>query len=488
MALAWENGYALLGASENTIPGQTCFPENSWPTRTTMFRNRRLCSHRCITYGFWLWLLLGLPSICFQPAENTRQASSSYEQTTPVDSSCQTREAPAQQREAHLAKLGIERWHNQSRRGQGVKIAILDSGFRDYRQFLGKGLPAKVAVRSFRKDQNLEARDSQHGILCGEILHALAPEAELLLANWETDDAQAFLDAVRWAKSEGAKIISCSLIMPGWSDGDGGGDVHRTLQQVLGDGRSAGDVMCFASAGNVAERHWFGEFVPNNSGWHCWKADLTRNVLKPWGDDRVAVEFYGSVRSTYEIHVIHERTGKVVGKAALQKEAGKTWGRAQVRFEPEPDSTYSLRVRCLEDRPESNRETFHVVVLGAALETTTSRGSIPFPGDGASVYAVGAVDAEKRRASYSSCGPNSTLPKPDFVATVPFPSLCRQHPFSGTSAAAPQAAGLAALLWSYHPDWTPNQIHQKMRQTALDLGPPGHDYDTGYGLIRLPPP
>jgi subtilisin family serine protease len=452
-----------------------------------MIRNPQSSTVRWIAHGTWLWLLLGLPLAFFQPVDIERPADSSYEQTMPDVPSAEKLETPARQRRAHLAKLGIEHWHQHSRRGQGVKIAVLDSGFRDYRQFLGKGLPAKVTVRSFRKDQNVEARDSQHGILCGEVLHALAPEAELLLANWETDDSQAFLDAVRWAKAEGAKIISCSLIMPGWSDGEGGGDVHRALQKVLGEGRSAGDVMCFASAGNVAERHWVGEFAPNDSGWHCWKDAVTRNVLKPWGDARVSVEFYGSVRSAYEIQVIHEPTGKVVGNTALQMKAGKSWGRAPVRFEPVPDSTYSLRVRCLQHRAGSKSEAFHVVVLGAALEITTSRGSIPFPGDGATVYAVGAVDAQKRRASYSSCGPNSNLPKPDFVATVPFPSLCRQHPFSGTSAAAPQAAGLAALLWSHNPDWTPHQIHQKMRETALDLGPPGHDYDTGYGLIRLLP-
>ena len=438
--------------------------------------------------GVWLGLLLGLSSLFFQPAQIVRQADSFYEQETPECARAKKLESPADQRRAHLAKLGIERWHRQSRRGQGVKIAILDSGFRDYRQFLGKGLPAKVTVRSFRKDQNLEARDSQHGILCGEVLHALAPEAELLLANWETDDSQAFLNAVRWAKAEGANIISCSLIMPSWSDGEGGGEVHRSLQQVLGDGRSARDVLCFASAGNLAERHWCGDFAPNDQGWHRWKEGVTQNVLTPWGDTRVAVEFYSRVHSAYEIQVMHERTGKLAGKAVLQMDATKTCGRAQVRFEPEADSAYHLRVRCLEDRAGSKPEAFHVVVLGGSLECTTSRGSIPFPGDGASVYAVGAVDAQTQRAAYSSCGPNSSQPKPDFVATVPFPSLCRQHPFSGTSAAAPQAAGLAALLWSHYPCLTPNQIHQKMRETALDLGPPGHDYDTGYGLIRLPPP
>src|SRR5262245_64488963 len=105
-------------------------------------------------------------------------------------------------------------------------FAILQSGFSDYRQFLVKGLPASVKTKSFRKDGNFEARDSQHGILCAEVIHAIAPEAEILLVNWEPDSSQAFLDAVRWAKLEGAKVLSCSLIMPSWSDGEGGGEVH----------------------------------------------------------------------------------------------------------------------------------------------------------------------------------------------------------------------------------------------------------------------
>ena len=143
-----------------------------------------------------------------------------------------------------------------------------------------------------------------------------------------------------------------------------------------------------------------------------------------------------------------------------------------------------MRVRCLE-AAGGKAEAFHVVVLGGSLECAVGRGSIPFPGDGASVIAVGAVDGKRERLAYSSCGPNSRVPKPDFVASVPFPSLCRNKPFAGTSAAAPQGAGVAALLWSRHPDWTASQVVQAMREAALDLGPAGHDWETGYGLMRL---
>ena len=52
---------------------------------------------------------------------------------------------------------------------------------------LGKALPSTVAIHSFRSDHDLEAKDSQHGILCGEVIHTIAPDAELLFANWDTD-------------------------------------------------------------------------------------------------------------------------------------------------------------------------------------------------------------------------------------------------------------------------------------------------------------
>ena len=402
-----------------------------------------------------------------------------------VEQTADSLDAPVQERRQHLANLGVTPFHEQGWRGQGIKIAILDSGFRDYRQFLGNGLPARVKAKSFREDRNLEARDSQHGILCGEVLHAIAPEAELLLANWEPDSPQAFLDAVRWAKSEGAKLVSCSLIMPSWSDGEGGGEVHRGLQPLLGDGRSMRDMLCFASAGNTAQRHWCGMFTPNDDGWQQWRDDTAGNTLIPWGHERVAVEFYGPTRTAFEVQVVHRATGELIGRSMLHVDSTNAAGRAVVRFDPEPGVKYQVKVRCV-DSPSARMEAFHLVVLGGSLECTTWRGSIPFPGDGAQVCAVGAVDAKNDRLFYSSCGPNSRLPKPDFVATVPFPSLCRERPFAGTSAAAPQAAGLAALLWSSHPDWTPNQITQALREAALDLGPPGHDCETGYGLIRLP--
>src|SRR5262249_60156774 len=126
-----------------------------------------------------------------------------------------------------------------------LKRARLDMGFRGYRAHLGQGLPSQVTVRWFRGDGTLEAKASQHGILCGEVIHALAPDAELLLANWEPDRSDQFLEAVRWARQQGARILSCSLIMPSWSDGEGGGTVHAALARLLGGDGETGGVPLF---------------------------------------------------------------------------------------------------------------------------------------------------------------------------------------------------------------------------------------------------
>jgi subtilisin family serine protease len=406
------------------------------------------------------------------------------EEATPDSLAAAGSGVPARQRSQIMAQLGVDRWYKLGYRGRGVKVAVLDSGFRGYRAHLGTTLPARVTVRSFRSDHNLEARDSQHGILCAEVIHTLAPDAELLLANWDPDQPDEFIEAARWARQQGARVISCSLIMPSWSDGEGGGPVNEALAEILGPGTGRGDLLAFASAGNTAQRHWTGRFRDNGRGLHEWQAGQVDNELIPWGNERISVEMCWQPGANYELSVWDAATGAEVGRTrgriGLRGKTKRCC--AVVHFVPESGCTYCVRIRRLWGQPGR----FHLVALGGGLSEATVNGSIPCPADGPAVIAVGAVDGAGRRVCYSSCGPNSRRPKPDFVATVPFPSSWRGRAFTGTSAAAPQAAALAALLWSRYTQWTAAQVHTAMQAAALDLGPRGHDYETGYGLIRLP--
>ncbi len=54
---------------------------------------------------------------------------------------------------------------------------------------------------------------------------------------------------------------------------------------------------------------------------------------------------------------------------------------------------------------------------------------------------------------------------------------------SGTSMAAPFVTGVAALVWSVHPEWNAEQVRYWLSATAQDLGAKGHDEQYGYGRL-----
>jgi subtilisin family serine protease len=56
--------------------------------------------------------------------------------------------------------------------------------------------------------------------------------------------------------------------------------------------------------------------------------------------------------------------------------------------------------------------------------------------------------------------------------------------FFGTSAAAPHAAAVAALMLEAVPTTTPHTIYVILQLTASDMGPPWFDFDSGFGLIQ----
>jgi len=55
---------------------------------------------------------------------------------------------------------------------------------------------------------------------------------------------------------------------------------------------------------------------------------------------------------------------------------------------------------------------------------------------------------------------------------------------SGTSMATPGVSGMAALVWSNHPQCTGTEIREALKATAMDAGAAGKDVYFGYGIVN----
>ncbi|VTS03609.1 S8 family serine peptidase [Tuwongella immobilis] len=350
-----------------------------------------------------------------------------------------------------IDRLNVPDWHAKRFTGQGIRVAVLDSSFRGYRQHLGRELPQTVVTQSFRRDGNLEPTSSPHGLLCAELIHRIAPDAEILLANWEPNQPDRFLAAVQWAVAQQASIISCSVVMPAWSDGQGGGAIHQQLQRLLRSEDPTNSVWMVASIGNLAERHWHGELQPNADGCHHWNPDQLDSIndFYPWNAGPVGVECVAlsqsNAQSLPEFEVIDSTTSQPVAVERFAIPARDLPG-LSIRWRAQSDHEYGIRAMVPAHRHASPLKPvrFRLVALGGELEHHHPRGSLAFPGDHPRVIAVGAVDSSGERVPYSGIG-TSRDHKPELVAVVPVPLSARLEPFGGTSAAAPQIAGLAAL-------------------------------------------
>ena len=133
----------------------------------------------------------------------------------------------------------------------------------------------------------------------------------------------------------------------------------------------------------------------------------------------------------------------------------------------------------------------NVVVVCAAGNYSSS--TVSYPASHPNVIAVGGTDKNNRRASFAQYGQNLDVVAP----AVGIYSTALNNNYNsedGTSFAAPQVSGVAALILSVRPDLTGQQVRNVIEQTAQKVG--GYSYATtsgrpngtwnqemGYGLV-----
>ncbi len=110
---------------------------------------------------------------------------------------------------------------------------------------------------------------------------------------------------------------------------------------------------------------------------------------------------------------------------------------------------------------------------------------VKHPADAAEVLAIGSVNYDYSRSSFSSVGPTvDDRIKPDVVAlgtsVIIVSGAGAITNRSGTSLAAPQVAGVIAGIWQVNPNWTNKQVMDALKGSGHRAWNP--DNQVGYGV------
>lgn len=109
--------------------------------------------------------------------------------------------------------------------------------------------------------------------------------------------------------------------------------------------------------------------------------------------------------------------------------------------------------------------------------------SFSYPASYDSVVSVAAVDSNANLASFSQRNSQVEIAGPGVSVSSTW-NNGGYNSISGTSMASPHVAGVAALVWSNHPQCTAAQIRNALNATAEDRGSSGRDTSYGWGIVK----
>jgi subtilisin-like proprotein convertase family protein len=401
--------------------------------------------------------------------------------------------------------------------GTGVKIGVLSDSVDFLAQSIATGnLPPDVTVLPGQSG----VPGTGEGTAMLEIVHDMAPGAKLFFAT-AFNSIESFADNIRALRAAGCDIIVDDIIY--FAESPFHDDIVTTaVNDVIADG-----AMYFSSAGNE------GNFNDGTSG--TWEGDfknsrttlplLPGGTLHDFGSGVISnfVEIGGLVTTLhwsdpqgassndYDFFIMNNTLTTVLDASTEIQDGdddpfeitfGAPGGSRILIFKADGAERRALNLcNFLGELGLATSGVIrgHAAADGAfavAAVDVALAGNGAFPGGPTNPVELFSSDGN-RRVFYKSDGspitPGKLLfsnnggelrKKPDLTAadgvatSVPGFGI-----FFGTSAAAPHAAGIAALLKSAKPRLAPNRIRRALTRTAIDIEAAGVDRDSGAGIV-----
>ncbi|MDA0164804.1 S8 family serine peptidase [Solirubrobacter ginsenosidimutans] len=409
--------------------------------------------------------------------------------------------------------------------GIGTKLCVLSDGVDSLADSQAAGeLPAVDILAD-------QAGDGDEGTAMLEILHDLAPGAELGFATAFTSDAS-FADNIEALRFTAHCDVLVDDVLYYNESPFEDGPIAQSVNAVTADG-----ALYFSAAGNEGNMvdgtsgTYEGDFRPSGRGIGKFAGDahdfdpgpatqIVDPIAVPSGGAVVTLfwaEPLGHATSDYDLYLLNASGGVVDFSQDVQdgdddpyeilgtpNATGLRLAVVKYGGEPRYFQLSALRARFRSSTAgvpawaTSGTLRGHAAAADA-FATAAAPAATPFdvvlvPGDPPhpSGPFPGVFTALQAPEIFTSDGPRRmffpapvTRAKPDITAADGVnTSVGGFDPFFGTSAAAPHAAAIAGLVLSGNPGATTADVRDAFNATALDLAPAGVDTRTGHGLLR----
>ena len=416
--------------------------------------------------------------------------------------------------------------------GAGVKIGIISNSFDALPGFgtldvanaaaLAGLLPLNAAgtgsAVTVLSDVSGSGYDNE-GLAMAEAVHQVAPGAALYFATGE-GGLTAFANAVSSLVTAGCQVIVDDVSYYDEPFFQNAGTLDAAIEAAVAHG-----VSYFTAAGNAGDAAFQASYAPQTVtlyngqqiGAEQFGTGTPYQTLTLQGGETVTIALQwaapyppaGQTAPDMLSMALFDGSGNLVASSVAAGDAPE----ATLTFAPTVTTQYQLAIT----GPLPAGTSFKYVLFGAAGGGSGPGGTIDDPAANAgtvighamlaNVNTIGAIDYADTPAFgstaswpdyYSATGPADLLLNPNGHAAaspvVAKPSLLAPAgaatsisgfaSFSGTSAAAPNAAAVAALMLQADPNLTPAQISAMLAQSALNLGLPATAQ--GAGLVQAP--